>query len=422
MSSCSAPPSARTGAHLLALAWEILVSGLAELWNHKLRSVLTLTLLMLGVFALVVLTSVLDGVIDKIGTGFAGMSWDGTLVLVQKSPETAEERSRFAMSQGLRMEDIPRLTAPHEKVLFFGPRAFKQVGVRMAAGTEQVFVTGVTPGYLPVMNRRISLGRGLTEDDQKRRSPVAVLGASLASRLLGGGDPVGKDLLLEGIPFHIVGVLAPLMIFSDDAYMDANGILVPLEAYMDRLEPSHRLNQLGVKLARTRDLPEVTALMRARARQAHHGIEDTEVVDLDADQARSYRNFMNQMRGWRIVVACLAGTVLVVGGVGVLSVMLISCSERRYEIGLRKAVGATDHEIFAQFLLESLVLAALGAMAGTLAGIAVCRAFSDQFPFGLMVNPLGLATAWFAALLLATAFGLYPAVKAMRLSPMEAMR
>ncbi len=128
------------------------------------------------------------------------------------------------------------------------------------------------------------------------------------------------------------------------------------------------------------------------------------------------------MRGWAIVLFSLAGTVLLVGGVGVLSVMLISFSDRRYEIGLRKAMGADDHQILVQFLLEAMVLAAIGASIGTLGGSALCRALSDKFPWGLVVNPFGLALAWTIALALALVFGLYPAIRAARLSPMEAMR
>ena len=109
----------------LSLGWEIVKGGLVELWAHKLRSTLTLTLLMLGVFALVVMSSVLDGVMDKIAMGFSGMSWDGTIMLAPDSHETTEEQKRFAMSPGLRFEDLPRLTAPDQRVLAYVPRATK---------------------------------------------------------------------------------------------------------------------------------------------------------------------------------------------------------------------------------------------------------------------------------------------------------
>jgi len=420
-------PGRRNGAcaawtHRLALAGEVVGSGFRELWAHRLRSLLTLVLLMLGVLALVVMSAVLGGILDKVRAGFQGMGWDGTLVLQPRPAETSEQRKRFALSPGLRMEDLARITAPTPKVLAFLPRAGRQFEVRLASGPEQLFVSGNVASYLPLMNRRIGGGRGLTEDDQRRRSPVAVLGASLASRLLDGADPVGREIGLNGVAFRVVGVLAPLMIFDEDTYLDANGVLVPLEAYMDRLEPSHRLTAITVKLASVRDHGEVAATLLARARQAHRGIEDVRVKNLGAQAARGYAQFLAQMRGWRIALFSLAGTVLLVGGVGVLSVMLISCSDRRFEIGLRKALGASDREIFGQFLLEATVLGALGALAGTAAGAAVCRALSAHFPYGLMLDPFGLATAWAVALVLALGFGLYPALRAMRLSPMEAMR
>jgi len=114
----------------LALIWEVVTGGLIELWAHKLRSILTLTLLMLGVFALVIMTSVLDGILDKVTTGFSGMSWDGTAVIVPKEAQTSEEQKRFAMSPGLRYEDLPRITLANPKVLAFLPRAMKRTSVR----------------------------------------------------------------------------------------------------------------------------------------------------------------------------------------------------------------------------------------------------------------------------------------------------
>ena len=234
--------------------------GLVELWAHKLRSVLTLTLLMLGVFALVVMTSVLDGVKDKVSTGFAGMSWDGTILLAPREPKTSEEQKRFAMSTGLRFEDLPRVTAPHPKVLGFSPRATTRSVVRIAGGSERIFVTGVTADYSFLMDRPIGLGRGITPDDQKRRSRVAVVGATLASKLFGGGDPVGRDVAIEGALYRIVGVLAAGQIFNDELYMDANGVLLPLETYMDRMDPDHKLAHVAVKL---RDKDELVAVLHS---------------------------------------------------------------------------------------------------------------------------------------------------------------
>src|SRR5262249_48205106 len=156
--------------------WEVITGGLIELWSHKLRSLLTLTLLMLGVFALVVMSSVLDGVKDKVSTGFAGMSWDGTLILIPRKPKTSEEQKRFAMSSGLRYEDRARVAAPHPKVLGFSPRATERSVVKAASGGERIFVNGVTADYNFLMNRLVGLGRGLTADDQRRHSAVAVVG------------------------------------------------------------------------------------------------------------------------------------------------------------------------------------------------------------------------------------------------------
>jgi putative ABC transport system permease protein len=404
------------------LFYEVIAGGLVELWAHKLRSILTLTLLMLGVFALVVMTSVLDGVLDKVSTGFAGMSWDGTVVIQPKTAETTEEQKRFAMSPGLRYEDLARLAAPHPAVAAFLPRATKRTSVRVAGGTERMWVTGLTPDYALLMNRPIASGRGLTDDDRRRHSAVAVVGSTLGAKLFGGADPIGRDVLVDGVPFRIVGLQGPVLIFNEEMWLDSNGIMIPLETYMDRMDADHKLTQVAVKLRKKGDLADVSALVLGRTKQAHHGIEDVEIKDLESEAAKSYAGFMEEMRGWRVVLSSLAASVLLVGGVGVLSVMLISFSDRKFEIGLRKSLGASDGEILVQFLLEACVLAALGASIGTVSGAVLCRALSPMFPWGLVVNPMGLAVAWAVAIGLALVFGLYPAIRASRLSPMEAMR
>ena len=287
--------------------------GFLELWAHKLRSVLTLTLLMLGVFTLVVLTSVIDGVIDKVQTGFSGLAWDGTAVLQARDPKTTEDQKRFAMSPGpaLRRPPAPH-GAPPEGDGVPAPR--HEADRRPRRGRDRAgFVTGVTPDYAVFMNRPVALGRGLTADDARRRSTVAVVGATLASKLFGGADPVGRDVVVEGVPWRIVGVTAPLMVFSEELYYDANGLMVPLETYVVRLDPTRKLTHLAVKLRAKTDLEEVSSMLLSRARQAHHGIEDTEIKDLDAEAAKSYSQFMEEMRTGASSSPSLAGTVLLVG-------------------------------------------------------------------------------------------------------------
>ena len=164
-------------------------------------------------------------------------------------------------------------------------------------------------------------------------------------------------------------------------------------------------------------------MMLGRAKQAHHGIEDVEIKDLDAEAARRYQNFLDQMRGWRVVLMSLAATVLLVGGVGVLSVMLISLL--RPPLRDRPAQG--DGRLRPR---DPRPVPPRGVRARRarrparhrLGRPSLCQALSASFPYGLVVNPVGLVIAWVAALALALVFGLYPAIRASRLSPMEAMR
>lgn len=406
----------------LALVGEVIVSGMQELWGHKLRSFLTLTLLMLGVFALVVMTSALDGLIDKTRTGFSSMGWDGTIVLAPRKPASKEETNRFAMSPGLRYEDLTRIALPHPQVTAYIPYTMAPTSIFINGKEEQVYITGTTADYFPILNRQIASGRPLTEKDQQRRSLVAVVGAALGGKLFNGADPVGRDVIVEGLSFRIVGMYAPKMLMTDKDTADTNGFTIPIETYMDRLDPDHSLEQIIVKLKRMSAMKEVSSLVLSRARQAHHGIEDVKIWDMGKELVKVNKELDKIVKGWRFVLNCLAGTVLLVGGVGILSVMLISFSDRRFEIGLRKSLGATDGQIFVQFLLEAIVLASLGAFSGTMAASFACTTLGHKFPYGLPLNVYGLLLGWIIALMLALIFGLYPAYRAKALSPMEAMR
>ena len=235
----------------LALLWEVVRTAA---WSSSGRTscarLLTLTLLMLGVFALVVMTSVLDGVMDKIATGFAGMSWDGTVMLAPKAPETTEEQKRFAMSPGLRYEDLPRLTAPHPKVLAFLPRAH-QAAPR--SGSPAAPSASSSPASRPTTPLDEPADRAGPRPDRGRRA-AALHGRrrrrDARLQALRRRGPRGPRHHRRGRPLpdrRRPGPAARSSTRRSGTTPTASSI--PLETYMDRMDPDHKLAHVAVKLA-----------------------------------------------------------------------------------------------------------------------------------------------------------------------------
>jgi putative ABC transport system permease protein len=163
---------------------------------------------------------------------------------------------------------------------------------------------------------------------------------------------------------------------------------------------------------------EVTSSLKL----AHRGAQDFRVQNIGEEILRARKEITGVLNSWRIVLGSIAGISLLVGGIGLLSVMLISIGERLYEIGLRKAIGASDFDVFMQFLLESVTLSLIGAVLGAAAGVGITKSAAQFFPSGLPINMAGLAFAIGIAMTLGLLFGIYPALKASRLAPVDALR
>jgi len=160
----------------------------------------------------------------------------------------------------------------------------------------------------------------------------------------------------------------------------------------------------------------------AAASQAHNGIRDVHVENVGKEILKERGNIVRILRNWRIVFFSIAGVSLLIGGVGIFSVLKISISERLFEIGLRKAMGATDAEVFMQFLIEAVTLSVVGALIGLAGGIALVKVISGFFPAGLPVSMFGLSVASGFAISIGLLAGLYPSISASRLEPVEALR
>ncbi len=405
---------------------EILTSGLIEIRHHKLRSFLTLIGIILGTSSIIFMTSMLNGIVRSVWDGFEELGYDGVMYVVQKQPKDSIERARFAQSVGLRAEDADILMSRRDLVkevaaVQYADLVFAAGGVR-----RDVRVSGVTPAYASVRRRAVARGRFFTEQDLRTFSKVCILGHRLRLRLFGTEDPVGRELSIDGSRFKVIGVgeeLGNQFVNDDDFIEEMEGALIPLPTLRKYFTGDDSpLAYLAVKTASFEALGRVQAEIAASLSVAHHGVGDYKVQNIAQEMVKQRDEVEKIVLNWQVVLGSIAGISLLVGGIGLLSVMIISIGERLYEIGMRKAIGATDLEIFLQFMAESITLALTGAAVGVGLGLIAVKLLEGFFPSGLPIDWGGVALAVGVAASLGIGFGLYPAIKASRLAPVEAMR
>ncbi|HEU4402661.1 MAG TPA: ABC transporter permease [Candidatus Polarisedimenticolia bacterium] len=405
---------------------EILRTSIVEIRHHPLRSALTLLGIILGTMSITVMTSFLDGVVAAVRAGFSDLGYDGVIQVVDREARDLREGSIFARSKGLQPGDADVIMARRRVVSAVAPVLYGQEIVRHGEVERSVQVTGVTPSYGVVRHREVAAGRFIDDLDERSFARVCVLGYRLNLRLFGSEESLGRSIRVGSREFRVVGVGARLgnqIINGGDSLEEMDGIYVPLgtlrKFYSGEEAP---LSLLAIKTDDAGKLGELKAEVIASLRLAHRGAEDFRVQSIGEEILRQRGEIRNVLKNWRIVLGAIAGISLLVGGIGLLSVMLISIGERLYEIGLRKAIGATDFEVFMQFLCESVVLALLGGLLGAGAGVGITLAVSGFFPQGLPLRPGGLLLAIGVALLLGVLYGVYPALKASRMEPVDALR
>jgi len=406
--------------------WEILRTVFGEIRHHKLRSVLTLLGIILGTLSITVMTSLLDGIIATVWAGLEDVGYDGVVLVMNQNARDLRESALFTRSEGLQPRDADVILQRRKLVTAVAPVAFWEEIVRRDNIQRKARISGVTASYAVVRNRKTESGRFFNEADEQSFARVCILGYRLKNRLFGREDAVGKTVKIGERLFTVVGVgrkLGNQFVNDDDFIEEMEGLYLPLSTlrkfYKGEQDP---VDALAVKTEEVERLGDVRAEVLASLKIAHRGAEDFRVLNIAEELLRARQQITEQLRSWRIVLGSIAGISLVVGGIGLLSVMLISIGERLYEIGLRKAIGATDLEIFFQFLAESVILSLLGGLLGIAAGITITKVAGSAFRSGLPIRIDGLAIALGIALVLGIVSGTYPALKASRMEPVEALR
>lgn len=400
-------------------------NGFAEIWSNKVRSLLSMMGIVLGVAALVAMVGIVQGMLGNMRASFE--RGGGILKLEVHRAEAPEAQQHIVgISPGLTYRDseairraIP-LAAFVNPVIDMGWERFIHKGQRRRAGLQ-----GVTPDMLSIQNRELSHGRFISETDILNKSPVIVIGERLRRDFFRDeAHGLGEKIAIRGQVYTVVGQLAPVptdRIGGGGWNWEERLNYVPATTAMSRYQGNESVSRIELLARNPGEIPDLIAQVENTLTQTHRGIRDFEVRTQDerlAELRQLERSFTFSMGG-------IAAISLLVGGIGIMNVMLASVSERIREIGVRKAIGARSHDIFIQFLSEAVVISVLGGLLGLFASVGLLAIAQQVIPQGENIGlvPLGaMAVGFLFSSGIGMVSGIYPAMRAARLDPIDALR
>jgi len=399
---------------------EIFVDAIRNLGANKLRSGLTMLGVIIGVSAVISMSSIVEGgkqmtveMIEKMGTN---------LLSVRPKRMDKEDRLKFSgRSKGLRYGDAELIQASVPYVEQLTPVINFQTQLRYGDKDRSGMVEGVLESYREIRNYDVGRGRFLSEEDAKTFKKVAVLGTEVVSDLFGKVDPLGKDLQIGNQRFVVIGVLQEKGSLHGINYDDT--ILVPATTAMKLLTGNDALNSFIVKVDQRENMQKADRMIHELMMKRHDGVEDFAIRSQD----ELLRNTELIIFTFRVILGGTAALSLLVGGIGIMNIMLVTVTERTAEIGLRKALGASRRAILFQFLIESTAISLLGGLIGILFGVALGTGFGWLAQRAItgwtaVILPSAVILGFFFAMTVGMTFGLYPAYKAAQLDPAEALR
>jgi putative ABC transport system permease protein len=411
-----------------AAAAELVHDALREIAAHPLRSLLTLSGIVFGAASLVSMTSLAVALKEMAYRDLTNFGFPRSFIVWDRGPRDDARGAAALRHKGIRETDLEALRGIAGVQLVQGRNPWSDFVVRGPAQARRVPVEGVDAGYAEMRHYQLVAGRTLRPLDVRNVARVALVGEELARDLFGRVAPVGRTITIGGTRFLVVGVIAPLQIEiapADFSWMGRR-ILIPY-TYLTRYDfGAGRVRQAMVTVAEGAEFGAVLRAGETLVRQRHGGADDFEVENEAADVLSDLAMADDILGGWNTVMYAIAGITIVVGGIGLFSVLLISVRERVREIGIRKALGADDGDIQRLFLAESLSLAFLGAVTGIAGGAGLClitELISRQFgrDFQIPIQAPGVVVAVLFSLAVGLVFGWYPSRRAAKLDPIEAI-
>jgi putative ABC transport system permease protein len=396
--------------------------SLKSLWSNKLRSILTLLGVVIGVASVIAVITLVNGANKFVATKISGYGSD--VFTVKKTPSvitSGEEWLKFQKRKNIKIEDYEAIRDNCKTCTVTG--ASIEGTTRVVVGTQSSTGTslrGWTWAMPAITNLNVVEGRSLTEMDDKQAMKVAIIGYDIIDNLMPGTDPLGKEIRVDGVPYTVVGVgerQGKTLGQSQDNFVD-----IPLSTYMQ----THGMNTSVDIYAKAGTEPgalqnasdEARVIMRARRHDAP-GAEESFSVETNDTFIGIWNSISSTFFSVVVGIACIS---LVVGGIVIMNIMLVSVTERTREIGVRKALGARRKDVMLQFLIESGTMSMIGGAIGVLLGVGAAKAITMIVGFPTDVQIWSVLMGLFMATAVGVFFGVYPARKAAMLDPIVALR
>jgi putative ABC transport system permease protein len=403
---------------------QVIRVAVRALLRNKMRSFLTTLGVVIGVSAVIAMVAIGEGAKARVAEAFASMG-SNILMVLSGSTTSGGARGGFGSMPTLTWDDVKAIRNEASAVRYVSPQLRSNAPVISDDQNWATSINGVSPEYFAIRDWQVASGSALNQSDIEGGTKVVLLGKTVVEKLYGANsDPVGLTVRIKKIPFQVVGVLAVKgqsavgQDFDDAVFMPYTTFLSKIQGGLQKFVPGQLMVSTASSEDTTRAQKQISNLLRDRHHIAIGADDDFSIRNL-TEMASAQQEGVNTLT---TLLAAIAAVSLLVGGIGIMNIMLVSVTERTREIGIRMAVGARPRDVLAQFLVEALTLSFFGGVLGVALGLVGARLMADHFGWPILIRPDVIAIAVGFSGVVGIVFGLYPAQKAARLDPIDALR